>query len=595
MSATRIISPEDFIQQDIDSHSVVPVGSPITLRYESEVLGNATNAVGTVQILDSSLITDGYTLTIAGITFTFRSSPKSNEIPSAPASPQTILNSLQYQITNSPALKDLYSVIFNGTQLVIRARETGTAYNFSITQSGAGFGTGTIPAQDGNFAQSKTRYGMQVEVFVDKRTLNNNLFLSQSVIPFGSAEFQQIDTLTKEYGGVNEFEFDISKLLQPFTESQPPLVNNTGVGITVNPLFAKSMICRYAYNVWELWTENGTTYRMPVENCGFNFETSVVKKTLWAVRSSERRWYDFEKTYVAYYQKWRFKKWLNDTIELVPVYFLTHQPRRKVIRRDALEFLYFIFDRPVQNNDQLQVQVTYEFEDCTTEVQTSTIINYPPSNEWGFVGYIEVSPRVWDLSAKETLYGEKIRAYFVELRLLIGGNPNDTYQYSVNQAYELYNEEEYTDYVPTLCFLNPLGGYDTFTPRGVVSKSLDNQQETYARTLQHRTKDIGGGEQYTDYSKLTETGVYNSETKVRYSFVSGWMDKDHYDWLRDLIQSTDVYIIDQSLERETRDISTFLPRKVIRSNFEWSRRSDADEYGLTIEVELVLNPNNISS
>lgn len=595
MPATRIISPEDFIQQDIDTHSVVPVGSPVILRYESEVLGNATNAVGTVQILDSSLIVDGYTLTIAGVTFRFKANPKSNEIPSAPASPQTILNSLQYQITNSPALKDLYSVIFDGTKLVIRARETGSAYDFAISQSGAGFGTSILGGTDGNFAQSKTRYGMQVEVFVDKRTLNNNLFLSGSVIPFGSAEFQQVDTLTKEYGGINDFEFDISKLLQPFTESQPPLVNNTGVNIGVNPFFAKSMVVRYAYNVWELWTENGTTYRQLVENCGFNFETSVVKKTLWALRSSERRWYDFTKTYVAYYQKWRFKKWLNNTIKLVPVYFLTHQPRRKLIRRDALEFLYFIFDRPVQNNELLQVHVTYEFEDCSTEEQITTILAFPPSNEWGFVGYIEVSPRVWDLPAKETFYGKKIRAYFVELRLLNGNNPNDTYQYSVNQAYEVYNEEEYTDYVPTLCFLNPLGGYDTFTPRGVVTKSIENQQETYARTLQHRNIDLGGGEMYTDYSKLTETGVHSSETIVRYALASGWMDKEHMDWLRDLIQSTDMYLIDQSLERETRDISTFLPRKVIRSNFEWSRRADADEYALSIVVELAISPNNLNS
>jgi len=46
MSLVNIQNPANYIQHDIDTHSVVPIGSPVWLEYESEVLNNSTKAEG---------------------------------------------------------------------------------------------------------------------------------------------------------------------------------------------------------------------------------------------------------------------------------------------------------------------------------------------------------------------------------------------------------------------------------------------------------------------------------------------------------------------------------------------------------------------
>lgn len=590
MPLVNIQNPANYIQHDIDTHSVVPIGSPVWLEYESEVLNNSTKAEGLISVNNGSQIVDGYYIDINGVRFTFATNPKPNQSPAFPTPPSIILQSLLYQINNSASLKDLYTCTFDGVTLKIRANYTGTNFNLTISQAGAGFSTSVTNAQDGNFAESVQDYSVVVEVFVDQNDTNKQFFLSTTTpVPFGSADFVKVDELEKEYGGKNRFLFNLSETLMPFSKPYPPIIRNSGTGYGINFQRANDMIVRYAFNVYEKYIQNGVLRYVPVENWGFNYDTEIVKDTLWGIRASERYEYDANKTYSSFYQRWRYKRWDGTQQIGRKVYFLTHQPERKLIRRDAYEFLYFVWDRFDALTDQLQVSITYEFTDCTTEEGAIGNIVESAGNFWGCVGCIEVSPRVIDIPAIEALYGKTLKAYFIQLRYGQSALPTLT-DYSHSQGYELRNEEQFTELVPTLMFYNPLGGFDTLTPSGVIVKRIDSNRSEYARTLQHETRETVFDSQ-ADYSKLSEVGTFATETTVTYTYNTGWMDKVHYDWLRDLIQSTSVYIIDPTLERETRDLISFLPRAVRITKATWERQSDLDEYALSLDVELTVNRN----
>lgn len=594
MSLVNIQNPANYIQHDIDTHSVVSIGSPVWLEYESEVLNNSTKAEGLISVNNGSQITDGYYLDILGVRFTFATNPKPNQCPAFPTPPSTIIQSLLYQINNSATLKDLYTCTFDGVTLKIKANFTGTNYNLTISQSGAGFSTSVTNAQDGNFAESVQDYSIVVEVFIDQNGTNKQFFLSPSTpVPYGSADFVKVDELEKEYGGKNRFLFNLSETLMPYSKPYPPIIRNSGSGYGINFQRASDMIVRYAFNVYEKYIQNGILRYVPAENWGFNYDTEQVKDTLWGIRASERYEYNADKTYSSFYQRWRYKRW--DGVQQISrkVYFLTHQPERKLIRRDAYEFLYFVWDRFDSLQDQLQVRVTYEFTDCTTEEVPLANIIESPGNFWGCVGCIEVSPRVIDIPAVETTFGKTLKAYFVTLWYGQSTLPTLT-QYSQAQGYELRNEEQFTDLVPTLMFYNPLGGFDTLCPSGVIVKRVESDRSEYARTLQHETRETAF-ESQADYSKLSEVGTFATETTITYTYNSGWMDRAHYDWLRDLIQSTSVYIIDPTLERETRDLISFLPRAVRITKSSWERQSDLDEYSLSLDVELTVNRNYLPS
>lgn len=598
MATVLLQSPANYIQHAVDPHGVVPIGSRVWLEYASAHIGNATKAVGTVKIGDITQVVDGYYLSIAGVKFYFKTNPKPNECPAYPTTLALLFNSLRYQINIHPYLKDKYTAIWDGQTLTIRANKAGTIFNFpeSMSQPGNAFITTINNGSDENFAQSKSNYGIVVELFIDTKADNKRHFLSYlTEIPYPASEFELVGTVEKRYGGENRFLFDLSEMLLPYTQSEPPFVNNTNMGIGLGFNAVNGMIVRYAYNAYEVWDENGTRIPQLIESKGFNYERNDVKYTLWGVRASERVEYNFDKTYISFYQRWRARSFDGVGQVSKQVYFLTHQPRRKAIRRDAIEYLYFIMDRFDATNDVIQAVITIEYEDCTTQQLSPQNIIIDSTEQFGVLGYIEVSPRVMNLDALEATAGKQIRAYFIQLYQASSWQGGIPVPFTVNQAYELVNEERYTDYMPTLLFLNPLGGFDSLTPRGVLTKQVSNKSDNYARTLQHRTKTSRSGTDYADYSLLTTTGAYNSETKISYKLESGWMNKEHMDWLRDLVQSTEIYLIDLSMERELRDLNTFLPRAVDIVSTDWARASDVDEYNLSIEVELTVNRNYLPS
>lgn len=593
MALVRLYAFIDHIQHSIDDNCVVPLNNPVALRYESASVGTATKAMVLIIMNDASQLTDGQTLTVAGVVFSFKTNPRADQIPAFPASNGQIFRALEYQINSHPVLKDRYIAFYDGVTLSISARKIGSAYDFTAVQSANGFGLSYSPGTDANFAQTKEEYAVEVEIWVDRKESNYDQFLNPTAPTFDQSEFENVIALKKQYGGQNLFEFDLSEVLIAQTKSVPPYVSPLPDGEGQNPLSAKEMIVRFAVRVFESWRENGIIRREIVETFGFNTDIETVKKTLWGIRSSERLEYDPETTYASFYKRWRIKTWDGDSIELQRIYFLTHQPAQKVIRRDSFEYLYFAFDRPSYGEDVLKMLITIEYEDCETEefIIHSSLFNV--SQFWGGVFYVETSPRIMDIPNLEFIAGKLIKQYTIQLAIGYGSLPTIGTIFTQPQTYILLNEERYDDLRPTLLFLNPLGGFDSFTPRGDILRSLKTDFLPYERTLQHRERSLPADRSFNDYSLVSTASSYQSESIVRYRYGSGILNKTHFDWLRDLTISNEVYLIDPLLERETRHYGGFQPRRVVVASSNYERNRFNDECSFNLEVEFTVNRNTL--
>lgn len=595
MALTRILSPEDRIQHSIDTNACFPVGSPVPLIYESEVTGTASKANGTITILNHIQIVEGYQITVAGQTFTATATPKTGQLPIYPTAISDILEALYVALISNPYINDRYSVVYTGLIITITARAQGSLFNFVMNQTGTGFATAIANGNNAYDAQGLVDYGVVVDVFIDQRVQNRQYFLSIPAIERPSSDFELVDKpLEKRYGGINRFEFDLSEILQNYVRSRVPQVQDVlTLGVNFQPSF--DMVVRFAYIVSETWTDNGLRRRVAREIVGFNETTDTVKKSFWGVRSSERKEYTYNDSYIAYYQRWRGKVLGGGNR---PIFPLTHQPRQKSIRRDTLEFLYFVYDRPQSDAleyDFLRAHVVFEFEDCTT---TETIIGgyYVDSALiQSAVFSCEVSPRVFDLNDVESTEGKQIKSYTVVIRAYNYLNPiGDYVEITQPQTYILRNDVICTDQQPILLFLNPLGGFDTLCPNGNIVKDVAVDFSEYEKTLKHDIIQQFNSVAYPDYYKVSEKGSFAADTVVSYEMNSGWIDKVHFDWLRDLIQSNEVYIIDPAMDRETRTLTGWQPRKVRIDSSNFQRSSADDSYNMKLKVELTVNRNNLA-
>lgn len=93
-----------------------------------------------------------------------------------------------------------------------------------------------------------------------------------------------------------------------------------------------------------------------------------------------------------------------------------------------------------------------------------------------------------------------------------------------------------------LCFMNNLGGYDSFT-----FTAVDQKQETIQRDFFKKRQGSWVSNVWTLGISDRAKSQYNTIIQDQLKLVSGWISESESTWLEELISSPDVYIIDNTL------------------------------------------------
>lgn len=504
MPLIRRSSPYDRAQvQDIDGTTIVPVHQPIVFNYGSADI-NPSHAPATciISMLNPTLAVEGYSITINNQVIPFSNVQTGSNVKATPNTLRAIMQSLFQYLRNSPVLLNNYFFNYNSNtdEITMTARAPGTVFNITTSQSGVALYFATTNGTDSTFAMSKKRYAIEMEVF-----LHNG------------AQFEPIIQLRKEYAGVNTFEFDLRDVLRPYLTQQPPRIYPAAVFVTAN-----SILCRYATIVSEIYTNtDGTIDSETVEFLAFDDDDYEVK--MYACNSHGLPRLDFYENYAYFFNYWRRKTKPSDPDLFYEIKPLTRQPKYKLTQIHQKEWLYFVYEtKPDFYDNPIIVEVEFEFISGVTSLNQFPMLT--ATNLAFGVYYIEVSPTILNVLTQS----EKVKNYTVIIK-------GDIYEIC-RQSYTLDYDNNCMDTNGVmLIFENSMGGFDTYVPTGTMTKTEQTKQKALNTNVRFDSE--------PDYQNETQNKNFQVDSAITYTINTGYMDKPHANWLRELIKSKNVFLL----------------------------------------------------
>lgn len=589
MSLIRKDSPLDRLPAGL-STALAALHRPISFVYESNTVGAAAQASAAITADDLAAMTDGYYVEVNGVRFYCRDEPGPGDLPSVALAPTAadVLGALALLLRRAPALRGDYDVLLTPTgELTLRAQRPGTAYNLALAQAGTAFGLVGTPGADGVFAQTKADYAVYCDVWRDADPNNTTRLFDPAGVPYAQASWREAGRLRKDYTGENLFTFDVAEVLAHWARPIPPRYADITIPAGGYPVFeyADGMLCRYAVEVGEEWTEAGAPVRRPKDRLGWGYPADTPPAMLWGVaaaQSAALAWGDAAAQFLFY---WRRKPGAGGGSPRV-VRPLTGQPSVKLSHVQAIEYLYLLYEPSADNMTHLDVRFDFVYEDCAPEeeVYFARFAATRPLR-YGGAFYVEVSPRTFDWQALETAAGSRLAEYTVTI-VEHDGNTANAVPVTTPQTYLLDDAARCRELPTVLMWLNPLGGYDTWTPQGAVIKEIDADGQTHEAPITHATlpgRQLPGG--HPDYTRLADKRTYRIAARASYETHLGWVDGETMEWLRGVLAATEVYVI-RFADEDTRLGGAIQPRRVTITGQDWARNEREDLHALTLELEL---------
>jgi hypothetical protein len=197
-------------------------------------------------------------------------------------------------------------------------------------------------------------------------------------------------------------------------------------------------------------------------------------------------------------------------------YFLTWQPKDKLIDRYQTEKLYYLVRDPMDSLN-LKIEINYNDDTAQSTITKKTVAN--PTEK----GVYEI---ICTLNRLELAgYDTGIIDYY---RLWLEGNTSNRISEIRTFRMDYAHHEEVRQFL----FLNSLGGYDTLRITGDVEDSIELERSTISKVL---------GAEFTEMDHQVAAGTV-SEIKT-YKANTGWMNREQVAWIRDFFLSKQVYQI----------------------------------------------------
>ena len=212
------------------------------------------------------------------------------------------------------------------------------------------------------------------------------------------------------------------------------------------------------------------------------------------------------------------------------VKFLTASPNPKLIQRNSNEFLYFVLPRDYGKD--LKVKSDLYFYDGTEELDiTNFIIATGGTNAGGCMAlnlsYDKLGLRDFEVSGTTN---RKIKR--AEIAVYQSDSVNGDLPYSETKTYRFEIDEMPLKW--GVLFQNSLGLFDSFDFIGVVENTISRETDIYTvpLTFSSRGSLVDG---------FKNTATYNTRITKRVIANTGWIDEAHFDWLKELLKSNNVY------------------------------------------------------
>jgi len=257
----------------------------------------------------------------------------------------------------------------------------------------------------------------------------------------------------------------------------------------------------------------------------------------------------------------------------IPIYnakYLTNSPVNKRIQRNQNEYLYFFIKKDF--GFPLSVVGDIYFYDGTSSTgQTLFNITTNTRNAGGVfvlnLSYDKLGLENYEISGSTS---RKIKYIDVAVQYEYSGQTlnltqNKRYSFEINEQERKFG----------VIFQNKLGGYDTFDFIGIVEETVDRSNSEY--TIPQR---FNASASYQQGFKAKS--VYDVQAVQRITCNTGWMDAAHYEWIKELIASNNIYSYTQDNQRYLKIV-----------DYQYTKSSQEDLFFAEFTFEYTLYDNNI--
>jgi len=225
--------------------------------------------------------------------------------------------------------------------------------------------------------------------------------------------------------------------------------------------------------------------------------------------------------YYSVYGNPSFSEWTG-------VKFLTNAPDPKLIQRASQEYLYFILQS--EYDKQLDVRGDLEFWDGSVQTGVTFFeIQTPDENSAGGVLALNMSYDKLGLDSYED-QGGTIRK--IKNATYAVWQTSGTTQYTEDRTYRFEIEDRPRKF--GIVFQNKLSGWDAFDFVGIVEQTINRTRGSYTVPISYNSDGSAG-------QGFKSTASYNTKVTNKVIVNSGWIDEDHFDWLKELMEANDIY------------------------------------------------------
>ena len=376
--------------------------------------------------------------------------------------------------------------------------------------------------------------------------------------------------------------FDMSGIMESYLSSDLGDLNTSNIdGITANPNSWKQFTIELG---WEHY--NGGTYfiSMPknftlpgAEDPVANVDLVVFNGSLPQYRRDVENFYDWQATdyYKLYTQN-------SPAPRRFFRRFLTHQPSHNVNDKNNLTcqitdegYLYLLYDHSGNPFDRYKI-ITFDSSGSTL---STAVVQKPTGLTDHHLKLAAYPSTINDIASSELLSGSQpiitstATSYSIQLF-------NNTTEESIVMCYNIDTECRYQ--TRRIEFLNSLGGFDYFNFTQVSRHSEQIERKFFKQNADDLT--ASGSINY-DISNREKVQYY-TKSMPSLKLVSNWISYEKFNWLLEMIESPEIYLIDTYTNDNT--LETFnrrVPIKNIKENWE-EKRSDTDQlFNLEINLE----------
>lgn len=258
--------------------------------------------------------------------------------------------------------------------------------------------------------------------------------------------------------------------------------------------------------------------------------------------------------------------------------FLTERPDRTQVTYDSHQFIQFITKKKGKGTWWLEVKSHfYDGTDQTTLFGGAAGYSYTD-----FFGNcsIDVSPAVLGLEGIETAAGKLIDWY--EVAIVWTTSPTSGSFRSYPATYRMLRR--CNDKSINLNWFNKLGAWDSLEFIGTQAKQLQRSQKEVQRALPFDANIAIGATLISDAVDSEITLTYKTDSNTLYSAESGLMTRDHYDWIRGILDSPSVIVFDRS-QRQF--------RAIVITDYEYLWNNDNTEFNLRVSYKYTVDNNTI--